>query len=129
MDVEVEAEPSREITVGGLVGLLKGSGGHFIMNSYSKGSVSINGDLGEVGGLVGFLSNSSLHNTYSHSRVSGGGRLGSGGLIGQFLGEEEISIHSSYSLGKGSPDDPLFVVIARTFNSLSNLFWDSDTGL
>ena len=123
VNAQVEAEPSEDTIVGGLIGLLRG-GEYFIMNSYSKGSVSVNGELGDVGGLVGWLVASSLHRAYSHSRVSGGSL--SGGLVGNLVGKREIKIHSSYSLAVGSADDPLFVTgRTATVGSVSDLFWDT----
>ncbi len=120
VDVEVRAEPGGDTIAGGLAGLLRG-GGRFVISSYSKGSVSISGDLGEAGGLVGWLVASSLYWTYSQSRVSGGSQ--SGGLAGDLVGVKHISVSHSYSLGAGSPDDPLFD--AFSVSESSRLFWDT----
>ena len=120
VDVAVSARYGEGTIAGGLVGLLRGSG-RFAMSSYSRGSVTIDGDLGEAGGLAGWLVASSLERTYSWSRVSGGDK--SGGLVGDLVGLRQIVISHSYSLGSGSPDDPLFNT--SSVNSVFSLFWDT----
>ena len=121
-DAQVSAKFGEDTIVGGLVGLLRG-GGRFIMSSYSRGSVQISGGLGEAGGLAGWLVASSLYWTYSESSVSGG--IQSGGLIGDMVGMKHISVSHSYSLGRGSPDDPLSDVFSVGYSS--QLFWDTQT--
>ncbi len=123
-DVEVKAKASRGTTAGGLAGDLLG-GGSFIMNSHSRGSVSIDGNSGKVGGLSGMLNSSDVYWSYSRSVVSGGGY--SGGLVGDFDFVRYSTISHSYSLGRDS-DDPIADVRTNSpfFQGLSLVFWDKD---
>ncbi len=121
----VEVSGANSAYTGGLAGFL-GSSSVLIMSSYSKGSVTVDGDSGYVGGLVGWNIGSNYYASYSHAEVSGG--IQSGGLIGNISIASVLDINHCYSLGDGSPDDPLFDIGTNTPQSSSNLFWDTDVG-
>ncbi len=127
---DVEVLNSSGANAGGLVGFTI-SNANFI-SSFTRGSVtnnSIGADdnkRGYAGGLVGNDLGSDFYACYSHASVSGGEK--SGGLIGNTLNPNILRIHYSYSLGSGSPDDPLFDFGEETLDGSSNLFWDTSVG-
>ncbi len=123
-NVEISAQGSttdvNETSAGGLAGTIKG--GSFIMSSHSRGSVSINGNTGNAGGLVGRTIAANLYWSYSHANVSG--EADSGGLVGDNFSKEHTTISHSYALGTGSNDPLLGGVLIQNG---SHLFWDKDT--
>ena len=122
--VNVSINAGDSSNVGGLSGRLSISLS-MVMSSYSKGNFSIDGKRGNIGGLVGQILLGDIHSSYSHAEVSGG--ASSGGLVGEFQYPTLNKVTHSYSLGGGSPDDPLFPGVT-SLKSSTGLFWDTDVG-
>ena len=118
----VQINTGNNSNAGGLAGFLLNS--DLVISSYSRGSVTIDGTSGNAGGLVGWSFFSDYYSSYSHARVSGGDK--SGGLVGKIEIPGSTNISHSYTLGNGSPNDPLFDTDGTPVNSSSNLFWDTD---
>jgi len=89
---------SSNIWVGGLVGLITGTGS-FVTNSYAIGTVTPTVSGGGAGGLVGGLEgiNSFISNSYSGGSVGGLGIANVGGLVGHIVVSGGAFVTTSYS--------------------------------
>ncbi|OKY77374.1 MAG: putative membrane protein [Candidatus Methanohalarchaeum thermophilum] len=105
--------------VGGLIGNLEDSN---INSSYSTGNVI--GNMGYVGGLVGYLEestgNSNINNSYSTGEVIGNetSEYGFGGLVGWSHG----NINNSYATGDVTGNDDVGGLIGGNNGDVSNSY-------
>ncbi|HWA91829.1 MAG TPA: hypothetical protein VG889_17455 [Rhizomicrobium sp.] len=111
-------------SVGGLIGFFASGG--LIDSSFATGSV--NGQGGNVGGLVG-ASDSKIVNSYATGAVSDDAAQGAGGLVGM---QDKSVIASSYAIGHvdggtGPTGGVIGVDAKRNGNQITNTYWDLDT--
>ncbi|MXX98550.1 MAG: cadherin-like beta sandwich domain-containing protein, partial [Gammaproteobacteria bacterium] len=105
----------------GAVGGLVGHSRHPITNSYATGTARATQSSGTVGGLVGFLRESSIKDSYAAVDVRGPG--GSGGIAGDYANNDS-SITNTYVIGRvlGANRN---AIIGFSGLSIRNSYWNS----
>lgn len=124
---------------GGLLGRVEGTCGGYttltISESYATGSITSDGVVSDIGGLVGFTDSNqgetvAISNSYAQvDIVAQGDGTNVGGLIGRQQ-TPESSVSNSYSTGLvsiGGTKTDVGGLIGNTSGTVSNSFWDIDT--
>lgn len=112
---------------GGLVGVAEG--GAEIHKTQVTGDVNVEGDSGFVGGLVGRLNDSEVHNSSARGEVIQGGEA-AGGLIGSMQSGAEVS--TSYAVGEPDGVNKQAGLVGNVFEEgstplLRDSYWDTET--
>lgn len=123
---------------GGIVSVLGNGGAGGIVQSYATGDVTINGDGGDLGGLVGeTLQNSSITDSYALGAVHGTDNAQLGGLLGSVFANVVRNTYSTGAVsgsttpGRFIPGIGGWVGFAEAIDrpNFTHDYWDVDTSL